>query len=50
MIWFDFDISQFFIVENSKQRISFNTDVLQICLFGKLAVILIFKQALENSL
>ena len=45
MVRSDFEIPQFFIVENSKQRISI---VLQMCLFGKLVVILVSSDNLRK--
>ena len=45
MVRSDFEIPQFFVVENSKQRISI---VLQMCLFGNLVVILVSSDNLRK--
>ena len=50
MVWSDFEIPQSFIVENSKQRINFNTGCVTNMPFWELGSNFgIFKQAWKNS-
>ena len=46
MVWSDFEIPQFFMIENSKKRITLNTKCVTNAIFGKLVVIMIYSKKL----
>ena len=46
MVWPDFEIPQFFMIENSKKRINLNTECVTNVIFGKLVVIVIHSKKL----
>ena len=46
MVWSDFEIPQFFMIENSKKRINLNTECVTNVIFGKLVVIMIYSKKL----
>ena len=48
MVWPDFEMPQFFMIENSKKRINLNTECVTNIIFGKLVVIMIHSKKLGN--
>ena len=46
MVWSDFEIPQFFMIENSKKRINLITECVTNVIFGKLVVIMIYSKKL----